>query len=558
MSDIIITQRSFAVKAMHQPKHKFGHLYRLICQDEWISAALDAVLSNKGSRTAGIDGLNKKAFTSQREKAIFIQEIREELREGKFRPSPGKRVYIPKSNGKTRPLGILTLKDRVVQTLLKMLLEPIWESNFLNCSNGFRPKRRTMDCIARLNSYINRRNKFYWVIEGDIKGAFDNIHQAKLLNYLAQRIADRRILKMIEVFLKAGVMENQLFKPTDVGTQQGSVISPLLANIYLHQMDLFWWNKYGKLDRKTKEKRRLAHMGNCSLIRYADDWLLLTNGSKSEVYRLKEEMQTFLKEELMLELSDEKTHTTHVNEGFDFLGFNIKRYVSRDDRPKMLVIPSNKSQERLKAKVREMTARKRFLDKPLLKFSALNAVLRGWIGYYQHCNAKKTSKDLDYWVNQRMLSWLQERHKLPVRRTMRLYKKRQEGKRYNLGIKDGEEMLYLYRMSDQPIMKYRSRNLGNPYIVGKEITKLEKVEVPLEEEVWLGNAKNNERWREIKAEIKAERGRRCEICGKAYNLELHHIKARCHGGKDEKENAQLLCKLCHVKTPTYGSRRRIQ
>lgn len=153
----------------------------LIFQEEWISKALNLVLSNKGANTAGIDGITKKAFTTEEAKAQLVSEIRTELQAGKFRPVPVRRVYIPKTNGQSRPLGIATLKDRTVQMLLKMLLEPIWESDFLNCSNGFRPKRRTMDCIARMSSYINKRSKHYWVIEGDIKGAFDNIQHDILL-----------------------------------------------------------------------------------------------------------------------------------------------------------------------------------------------------------------------------------------------------------------------------------------------------------------------------------------------------------------------------------------
>jgi RNA-directed DNA polymerase len=178
MSDIIKTQRSLAIKAMHNPTHKFDHLYRLICQEEWIRAALEAVLSNKGARTAGIDGMTKKDLASEEARQAFIHELQGELREKRFQPVPVHRAYIPKPNGKRRPLGIAILKDRTVQMLLKMVLEPIWESDFLNCSNGFRPRRRTMDCIALLDSYINNRNKYYWVIEGDIQGAFDNINRS--------------------------------------------------------------------------------------------------------------------------------------------------------------------------------------------------------------------------------------------------------------------------------------------------------------------------------------------------------------------------------------------
>jgi group II intron reverse transcriptase/maturase len=271
MSDIIKTQRSFAIKAQHNPAHRFDHLYRLICQEEWIRTALNVILSNKGARTPGIDGITKKALASDEARAALVQELRDDLRTGRFRPLPVRRVFIPKANGKLRPLGILTLKDRVVQYLLKMLLEPIWESDFLNCSNGFRPDRRTMDCIALLDSYINKRNKYYWVIEGDIKGAFDNIHQTKLLEFLAERIADRRILNLIAGFLKAGVMEGRLFHRPELGVPQGGPLSPLLANVYLHQLDRYWWQRYGNLHRKEKERRRLAHKGNCALIRYADD-----------------------------------------------------------------------------------------------------------------------------------------------------------------------------------------------------------------------------------------------------------------------------------------------
>ena len=560
MSDIIKTQRSLATKAKHNPQHQFDHLYRLICRADWIRAALKSVLSNKGAKTAGIDGVTKKELSSETAQAEFVEKLRSELQSRQFRPTPVRRVYIPKAKGKRRPLGIATLKDRVVQMLLKMALEPIWESDFLNCSNGFRPGRRTQDCIALLDSYINKRNKYYWVIEGDIKGAFDNIHHGILLKLVAKKVADQRLLKLIGHFLKAGVMQGYLFQRTDIGTPQGAICSPLLANIYLHQLDLFWWNKYGSLDRKQKEKRRTQRLGNCALIRYADDWLLLTNGSKTEALRLRDEFKSFLQEELKLELNIEKTRVTHVNNGFDFLGFHVRRYVSSHDKPKLLVIPTEEANKRLKSKIKEMTNRKRFQDSPLLKFTALNAVLRGWIGYYCHCNAKETASDLDFWVNERLFLWLQKRHRLPPRRIMKMYKMRQlhkKGLRDNWGIRNGEDYLYLYRMSDKPITKYRSRSLPNPYLSGEESATLTTPEVPLPKKVWLGNAENDE-WRELKSEVKAERGARCAVCGSISELDLHHIKARRIGGTDVKENLQLLCRRCHAQTSSFGDHQRLQ
>jgi len=554
MSDIIKTQHSLAIKAKHNPDHQFDHLYRLICREEWIRTAIKAVLSNQGARTAGVDGMTKKTLATETAQAELVREIQAELKSKKFRPMPVRRVYIPKANGKQRPLGIPTLKDRTVQMLLKMVLEPIYESDFLNCSNGFRPQRRTQDCIALLDSYINRRNKYYWVIEGDIKAAFDSIHHQILLKLMAKRIADKRLLKVIERFLKAGIMENCLVKRTDIGTPQGGICSPLLANIYLHQLDIYWWNKYGNLNRKEKERRRLRHQGNCALIRYADDFLLLTNGSKAEAMRLKNEFKTFLEEELKLELSQEKTQITHVNEGFDFLGFHVQREVSANDRPKVLVTPAQENQKKLKLKIKEMTKRKQFQDSPLLKISALNAVLRGWINYYRHSNVKGIAKDLDFWVNQRLFTWLAKRHKLPPQRIIEMYKLRENGRRYNLGIRNGEKYLFLYRLSDLPITKYRSRSPENPYIQGEWSMGMTLTDFPLPEQVWVGNAENSQ-WRELKETIIAERGAKCEICGSTEKLDLHHIKARKCRGKDVVENLQLLCRKCHAQTPSFGRRK---
>lgn len=173
MNDLRKTQESFARKAQAQPAHAFGDLYHLVCREDWLQAALHAVLRNAGSRTAGVDGISRKQLAAEAAQAQLIENLRAELQAGTYRPQPVRRHWIPKANGKLRPLGIPTIKDRMVQMVLKMLLEPIWESDFLDCSNGFRPGRRTMDCIRMCQTRITTQNKYLWVIEGDIKGCFD-------------------------------------------------------------------------------------------------------------------------------------------------------------------------------------------------------------------------------------------------------------------------------------------------------------------------------------------------------------------------------------------------
>jgi 5-methylcytosine-specific restriction endonuclease McrA len=165
---------------------------------------------------------------------------------------------------------------------------------------------------------------------------------------------------------------------------------------------------------------------------------------------------------------------------------------------------------------------------------------------------------LDSWVNRRVLLWLQKQHRLPPRRVLARYKQRQDGRRYNWGLQNGEDWLFLYRMRDQPLTTYRSRKRANPDLTGDGVTELARPEVPVPPYGWLGNAENNEVWRELKAEIKADRGAQCERCGNRVGLDLHHVQARRYGGRDIKANAQLLCEPCHVQTSTYGDHCRVQ
>ncbi|MAU00349.1 MAG: group II intron reverse transcriptase/maturase [Anaerolineaceae bacterium] len=468
MNELRKTQESFARKAQAQPGHRFGDLYHLVCREEWLKEALQAVLRNVGSRTAGIDGISRKQLTEEKTQEEFIQTLRKELKEGSYRPQPVKRHWIPKANGKQRPLGIPTLKDRVVQMTLKMLLEPIWESDFLNCSNGFRPGRRTMDCIRVCQSRITTQNKFLWVIEGDIKGCFDHVQHAILIKLVKRRVKDKRVISLIASMLTAGLMEKGLFQHTEEGTPQGGILSPLLANIYLHEFDLWWWQKYGSLTTYEKAKRRKQGIGNCILTRYADDFVLLCNGPREEAERIREEARQVLWDKLHLELSMEKTHLTHVTEGFDFLGFHVQWKLPKQGKPWLRVTPSQKSIQRLKRTIKNQTRRNTFYQSPLEKIKSLNRVMRGWNQYYEYANATTTAVKLTYWANDRLFLWLKKRHKHGARWVMNTYRHRQQYKQYNrwnLGVKDERgQMVFLYQMTDLHRRIYYARTHPHPYL----------------------------------------------------------------------------------------------
>jgi len=225
-NDIRLTQKSFARKAQAEPEHRFQDLWHILCREDWIKTALARTLTNSGSRTAGVDGISKKDLNTDAKQVAFTASLQSELKSGTYEPMPVRRTWIPKpGKSEKRPLGIPTIKDRVVQEMLRMLMEPIWENDFLDCSHGFRPGRRTMDCIETLYSRIQPRNKYYWVIEGDIRKCFDRIHHKKLIELVRKRIADKRVVQLIDAFLKAGVMEDGFLQETPEGTPQGGIIT---------------------------------------------------------------------------------------------------------------------------------------------------------------------------------------------------------------------------------------------------------------------------------------------------------------------------------------------
>lgn len=411
-----------------------------------------------------------------------------------------------------------------------------------------------MDCIHVCQSRITTQNKYLWVIEGDIKGCFDHVQHAILLRLIKCRVQDKQIVNLIAAMLRAGVMEGRLFQRTEEGTPQGGILSPLLANIYLHEFDRWWWENYGKLDRNEKAKRRRAGIGNCILTRYADDFIILCNGPKTEAERIREEARQVLWDQLHLELSLEKTHITHATDGFDFLGYHLQWKLPRHGKPWLRVTPSQKSIERFKRTIKDLTRRKTFYQSPLEKARSLNRVLRGWNQYYEYVNATQTASKLAYWANDRFFIWLEKRHKKGARWVMRKYRYREKKgshDRWNLGVQNEKGQIeYLYQMTDLHRRIYYARIHPQPYLIEHTTPPVTDSPFPLQ---WEGRTTPEKAdWAEVRLAVLARDEYRCTQCGSQDKLHVHHTRPRRKGGGSQVDNLQTLCESCHMGTTPWG------
>lgn len=401
-------QAKLAKTACDNPEHQFTNLYDLMHWRYWIEQAAAKVLARPGSSTAGIDGTTRDSFKNVYE--AEIARIVNELKSKTYEPLPVRRTYIPKGNGKTRPLGIPVLRDRIVQEALRAILDPIYESDFQHHSYGFRKGRSTMDAVAVIMPLFNSKVKHYWVIEGDIKSYFDNVHHRKLMTILRRRIADKALLDLIWKFLKAGVMEGQLFAQSENGVPQGGVISPLLANVYLNEFDKWAENRWHNLTPCQRQTRRRAGLGNYTMVRYADDFVIVSNSTKAEIEQTKEEVRRFLEQELHLELSSEKTLITHVNDGFNFLGFHIRR-TRPEGRWVIHLRPTEKNKQRLKQRLKELTSRNWTWMDEFTRLTTLNRIVKGWCLYYRYTSLIYDLEEITRYTWFRYLQWLLRKYK---------------------------------------------------------------------------------------------------------------------------------------------------
>lgn len=416
-------QRKLYLAAKKNSKRRFHALYDKVYREDILFSAWKRVKANKGA--AGIDGQTIERIVASGEEE-FIREIQKTLREGKYRPQPVRRRYIPKGNGEKRPLGIPVIKDRVVQMAVKIVIEPIFEADFKECSFGFRPRKDAHQALDRVRKACN--NGGWWVVDLDIRKYFDSINHPKLMLLVQQRISDRRILKLIRQWLEAGIMEDGVFTPSDLGSPQGGVISPLLANIYLHYLDFLW-------------EKHLSRRG--VFTRYADDAVIVCRNRKDALAAL--EAVRSLLHRLELQLHPEKTRLVNLwdgKEGFDFLGFHHHRAKARTKSGRGYYTtqqwPSAKAMQKMRQGVKDLLAPRLTLLLPVRELiQRLNPVLRGWRNYYGLPYARKKLGQIDYHVLLRLTIWLN-------RKKQRKGRHQRSSEAYRLSRALGLERLAVY------------------------------------------------------------------------------------------------------------------
>jgi RNA-directed DNA polymerase len=399
-------QRKLHEWASNDAERRFCDLWNLVCDPATLVVAWSRVSRNRGSRTAGVDAATRR-HVEARGVEQFLTELHGELRAGTFRALPVRERFLPKRDGRMRRLGIPTLKDRVVQMALKLVMEPIFESGFYPSSYAYRPGRRAQDAIAEIHLFTS--HSYEWIVETDIEACFDRLPHCLILDEVRRRIGDKRVLALVRLFLKAGLMaETGRLKRTVTGTPQGGIASPLFANIALSALDRQYQADWQEMSRYDGRRRHLHRTGHpvYRLVRYADDLLLLVWGDREQAQTLLDQLAGRI-QALGLSLKPEKTAITHIDEGFVFLGQRIVR--------------------------------------------------RGWENYYRHAAAKRTLDYLAYYAWWRVGRWLRKKHpRLTWKQINRRYTS--EGTFHDKGI-------MLFNPSSISVTRYRYRGarIPNPW-----------------------------------------------------------------------------------------------
>lgn len=385
-------QRTLYRKAKQEKEVRFYSLYDKLWREDVLWEAWRQVKANRGA--AGVDEESIEAIVLSGKEAEMIRRLQQQLRDKSYRFKPVRRVDIPKPRGGTRPLGIATVKDRVVQTAMKLILEPLFEADFHECSYGYRPKRSAKQASVALRRELYRGA--WGVVEIDFQSYFTSIPHDKLLVLIRQRVVDGSMLRIIKQSLKVGVEYQGQVEPTRVGVPQGSPLSPLYSNLYLNLLDQLW------------HQRGYPQKLGAKLYRYADDAVLVCRGPATPALEAFEGIAG----RMGLVVNRDKTRITKLTEGFDFLGFRFVKRCARTGRPVIYLFPSKASQRHIRRRIRAFTKRRAPIP-PDEFVRQINQAVRGWVNYYRHTNASRAFRVLQRFINIRFRRYLNYRRKGP-------------------------------------------------------------------------------------------------------------------------------------------------
>jgi group II intron reverse transcriptase/maturase len=423
-------QRKLATWTADDETRRVTRLLRLISHPQWLCEAAEVTLAAKGAKTPGVDGITKTYF--QANLNSYLTQIKTDLLSGSYQPMPARRIYIPKANGKQRPLGIPTLRDRVVQRAMLMAMEPIWENDFHSLSYGFRPERSVHHAIRTVKLQLTDATgpKGRWVIEGDLSSYFDTVHHRLLMTCVRKRISCKRFNELLWRFIKAGHIDRNLFCATTRGVPQGGVISPILSNIMLNEFDQYldkcylskearyarnYWNRTVQSEHPIALREDRQRKPTVAYCRYADDFLVIVKGSKQQAVVIRDQCRDFLEGKLTLTLNMDKTHITHVNDGFIFLGHRIIR--KRGPKGNMRVvsgIPHDKAKA-FSHSLSQLLSGDHSCSK-VDKVEQLSRKLKGWSQFYRHTDftAIVYSK-IDRIVYWKLAKWMARKYRCSIK-----------------------------------------------------------------------------------------------------------------------------------------------
>ena len=489
-------------------------------------AVRKATQENKGRKTAGVDKILVK---TPQKRGQMVDDI---MNNQDWKPKPVRRVYIPKSNGKKRPLGIPTIRDRCLQAIVKNALEPCWEAQFEGTSYGFRPGRSTHDAISKIHQAMRSNTKKKWVLDADITGCFDNIDH----NHLLSTIGNFPAREKIKRWLKAGYVHNNVFHKQETGTPQGGIISPLLANIALHGMEEAIGVKYNYKGES---------LGKRIVVRYADDFVILCE-TEENTKEAKSEIEKWLNQ-MGLKLSSEKTKITHITEGFDFLACNIRQYKVNNTKTgyKLLIKPSKKFLQKTRNDIREI-----FLNHHGKSVGELirkiNPVIRGKANYLNKVVSSKAFQKLDEYLFHRQVRYVKRTHpNKGTKETKQTYWGR-------LNLQRADNWVFGDKQSGGYMQKFSWTKIERHILVKKRSSP----DDPSLTEYWEKRGKRSQKseatkWNAKQEQVAYKQDYKCPVCKQSLfngeEVHLHHITPRSEGGKDTINNLVWVHLFCHHK-----------